>query len=99
MGIDAAIVEIDAALVTAGHPCRSPHIDTHRRKGGAGVGAELLIGGSRLAKVSATTGPTDIRSITGCSLVRSPAKSPRFLPIPHDISDLRNRRSPANSGI
>src|SRR6516225_2773506 len=50
----------------------------------------------RPAKVSATTGPADIRSITGCSPAGSGGKSPRFLPIPHDISDLPNRRrSPA----
>src|SRR6516164_8087557 len=46
----------------------------------------------RPAKVSATTGPADIRSITGCSSAGSGGKSPRFLPIPHDISDLPNRR-------
>jgi hypothetical protein len=36
----------------------------------------------RPAKVSATTGPADIRSTTGCSPVGSAGKSPRFLPIP-----------------
>jgi FkbM family methyltransferase len=49
--------------------------------------------------VSATTGPADIRSITGCSPAGSGGKSPRFLPIPHDISDLPNRRRPPAPGF
>jgi hypothetical protein len=53
----------------------------------------------RPAKVSATTGPADIRSITGCSPAGSGGKSPRFLPIPHDISDLPNRRRPPAPGF
>src|SRR5215831_17433777 len=53
----------------------------------------------RPAKVSATTGPADIRSITGCSPAGNGGKSPRFLPIPHDISDLPNRRRPPAPGF
>jgi hypothetical protein len=53
----------------------------------------------RPAKVSATTGPADIRSITGCSPAGSGGKFPRFLPIPHDISDLPNRRRPPAPGF
>src|SRR5271170_6872006 len=53
----------------------------------------------RPAKVSATTGPADIRSTTGCSPVGSAGKPPRFLPIPHDNNDLRNRRIPRTQGF
>src|SRR5216683_1145317 len=53
----------------------------------------------RPAKVSATTGPADIRSITGCSPVGSPGKSPRFLTIPHDNSDLPNPRTSPTQGF
>src|ERR1700731_3294201 len=53
----------------------------------------------RPAKVSVTTGPADTRSTTGCSPVRSPGKSPRFLLIPHDNSDLPNRRNPPTHGF
>src|SRR5271156_5389146 len=53
----------------------------------------------RPAKVSATTGPAGTRSTTGCSPVGSAGKSPRFLPIPHDNNDLRNRRIPRTQGF
>src|SRR5580704_16850620 len=53
----------------------------------------------RPAKVSATTGPADIRSITGCSPVGSPGKSPRFLTIPHDNSDLLTDRISPTQGF
>jgi hypothetical protein len=53
----------------------------------------------RPAKVSATTGPTDTRSTTGCSPVGSLRKSSRFLPIPHDNKDFASSSDPANSGI
>src|SRR5215470_5706388 len=53
----------------------------------------------RPAKVSVTTGPADIRSITGCSPAGNGGKSPRFLPIAHDISDLPNRRWPPSPGF
>jgi hypothetical protein len=44
------------------------------------------------AKVSATTGPANTRSTTGCSPIGSAGNSPLFLPIPHDSNDLPNRR-------
>src|SRR5580700_3417921 len=53
----------------------------------------------RPAKVSATTGPADTRSTTGCSPVGSAGKSPRFLSIPHDNNDLRNHRIPQTQGF
>src|SRR6516165_10090681 len=48
----------------------------------------------RPEKVSATTGPADPNSTSGCSPIGSPGKSPRFVPIPHDNKGLRNRRMP-----
>src|SRR5215831_13739428 len=48
----------------------------------------------RPEKVSATTGPADLDSTTGCSPIGSPGKSPRFVPIPHGNKGLRNRRMP-----
>src|SRR6516162_4085709 len=48
----------------------------------------------RREKVSATTGPADLDSTTGCSPIGSPGKSPRFVPIPHGNKGLRNRRMP-----
>src|SRR6516164_9995320 len=48
----------------------------------------------RPEKVSATTGPADLDSTTGCSPIGSAGKSPRFVPIPHGNKGLRNRRMP-----
>src|SRR6516164_33697 len=48
----------------------------------------------RPEKVSATTGPADLDSTTGCSPIGSAGKSPRFVPIPHGNKDVRNRRMP-----
>src|SRR6516162_6994945 len=48
----------------------------------------------RPEKVSATTGPADLDSTSGCSPIGSPGKSPRFVPIPHGNKGLRSRRMP-----
>src|SRR5262245_17955142 len=48
----------------------------------------------RPAKVSATTGPQDIRSTTGCSPTGGTGKSSRFVSIPYDNNDLREAAFP-----
>src|SRR6266852_4139964 len=53
----------------------------------------------RPAKVSATTGPADTLSTTGCSPIGSPGIPQRFVPIPYDNNDLLNRCIPFTQGF